>query len=122
MYLDRRKEKFLKDHGLQLIKRTEEEYMREREYWGLPGFHEADWIVCARKGRIEVGNTARWHYEQSERIVIPTCKRAKNNHSFYDSVTKILYDIDKLKRQRAEAQKKKHLREIKEAGNEYAVD
>ena len=123
MYLDARKVKFLKDRGLQLIKRTEFGWASpDREYWGLPDFQEADWIVCARKGRIEVGVNATWHFYQSDRICIPACKKVKNNHSFFDSVTKILNDIDKLKRQRAENKKRQRLQEITEAGNEYAVD
>lgn len=122
MYLDARKVKFLKDRGLQIIDRTEDEYKREREYWGFPDFHEADWIVCARKGRIDVGSTVRWHWLKPGRICIPTCKRVKNNHSFFDSVTKILNAIDELKRKRVDSQKESHLLEIKQAGNEYDVD
>lgn len=126
MYLNAKKAKFLTDRGLQLIERSEyTEYgyaSADREYWGLPDLHESDWIVCARKGRIDVGDTARWSWLETGRICVPTSKRVRNNHSFFDSVTKILNDIDKLKRERVENQKKQRLKEITEAGNEYAVD
>ena len=126
MYLDAKKAKFLKDHGLQLLERSEyTEYgyaIADREYWGLPDLHDSDWIVCARKGRIDVGCTARWSWLETGRICVPNAKRVKNNHSFFDSVTRILDEIEKLKRQRVENQKNQRLREIKEAGNEYAVD
>lgn len=124
MYLNAKKAKFLTDHGLQLIERSKFGLVSpDREYWGLPDFNEADWIVSVRKeGRIEVGVNARWHFYQSDRICIPACKRAKNNHSFFSLVTQVLNDIDKLKRQRAENQKKKRLQEITQAGNDYAVE
>lgn len=124
MYLNAKKAKFLKDRGIQLLDRTDYDLAySDREYWGFPDFHEADWIVCVRReGRIDVGVNARWHFSGSDRICIPACKRAKNNHSFFSLVTQVLNDIDKLKRQRAENQKKKRLQEITEAGNEYAAD
>ena len=132
MYLDAKKAKFLKDHGLQLLERSEytEGYASaddcavsaDREYWGLPDLHDSDWIVCARKGRIDVGCTARWSWLETGRICVPNAKRVRNNHSFFDSVTRILNDIEKLKRQRAEIKKRQRLKEITEAGNEYAVD
>lgn len=124
MYLNAKKAKFLKDRGLQLIERSEFGLASpDREYWGFPDFNEADWIVCVRReGRIDVGVNARWHFNNSDRICIPACKRVKNNHSFFGSVTQVLNDIEKLKRQRAETKKRQRLKEITEAGNEYAVD
>lgn len=124
MYLNAKKVKFLKDRGLQLIERTEFGLASpDREYWGLPDLNEADWIVCVRRGgRIDVGVNARWHFYHSDRICVPASKRVKNNHSFFGSVTQILNDIEKLKRQRAETKKRQRLQEITEAGNEYAVD
>lgn len=124
MYLNARKAKFLKDCGLQLIERSETWLdSLDREYWGLPDLDEVDWIVCcARRGTIHVGVNPHWHFTHTDRISVSASKRVKNNHSFRTSVTQTLNEIDKLKRERANNQKEQHLREIKKAGNEYAVD